>query len=149
MKFFRFSLPLMGLGLPLLALSGCVVPLNDPVYSTCRGTSAGDWNARVDLEPRWRGGDPKKRVLVVTGKVNVPEGVDVSLDLGPREKFAGPIQQVLVRTVGQAAPGAPLVVRRVQGRFAQVKSFKTVRIRCGDANFAELDSIVEAPAAAS
>jgi hypothetical protein len=144
MKVILLCLPLLGLG-----LSGCVVPLPDPVYSTCRGTSGGDWQARVDLEPRWRGGDPKKRVLVVSGKVNVPDGVEPRLDLGPREKFAGPIQQVLVRTEGEAAPGAPLVAREVRGRFAQVKHFTAVRIRCGDANFAEIDTIVEAPAAAS
>ena len=144
MKAFLVCLPLLGVG-----LSGCVVPLPDPVYSTCRGVSGGDWHARVDLEPRWRGGDPRKRVLVVSGKINLPEGIEPSLDLGPREKFTGPIQQVLVRTEGSAEAGAPLVPREVRGRFAQVKAFTAVRIRCGDANFAVIDPVAEAIAPTS
>jgi hypothetical protein len=144
MNFTRLCLPLLLVGLT----SACIVPIPEPVYSTCRGTSGGDWHAAIERVPRWRGGKPKKPMLVVSGKVNLPDGVDARLALGPVEKLDTRVQQVLVRTDGSAAADAPLVSRQVRGRFA-AGEVDSVRIRCGDANFAEIDSVVEAPAAAS
>lgn len=142
MKSFRVLLPLM------LAAStaGCVVPVDEPVYSTCRGSSGGDWRASIELVPRFRGGDPKKRVLVVSGKVRVADGIEPALNLGPVEKYGEVTQQVLVRTDGNAAADAPMVTRQVSARFTPVKRFGAVRIRCGDGSFAEIDNLSVAPA---
>lgn len=129
--------------------AGCVVPIAEPVYSTCRGTSAGAWSASIERVPRWRGGKPKKLIIVVNGRMNVPESVDVRLELGPIEKLDRRVQQVLVRTEGSAAPDAPLVARSVSGRLAPNQRFDSVRIRCGDGNFALIPNPPEVTPAAS
>src|SRR3954468_21293600 len=113
MKFARLFISLAFVGLT----TGCVVPVAEPTYSTCRGTSGGDWNASIERVPRWRGGKPRKPMLVVSGKANVPDGVDASLALGPVEKLDRRVQQILVRTEGAAADDAPLVSHMVRGRF--------------------------------
>jgi hypothetical protein len=135
--------------LPLLlaaTTSGCVVPVVEPVYSTCRGMSGGDWKATIERVPRYRGDGPNKRILVVSGKVTLREGIEPGLDLGPVEKYGEITQQILVRTDGQAAADAPLVTREVRGRFVPLKRFGAVRIRCGDGIFAVIESIEEAAA---
>jgi hypothetical protein len=130
------SLLLLGL------VSGCIPPLAEPIYSTCRGTSGGDWRASIERVPRWRGGKPRKPMLLVSGKVNLPDGVDARLALGPVEKLDRRVQQVLVRTEGSAVADAPLVSRELRGRFA-AGEVESVRIRCGDGIFASIPSVPE------
>lgn len=136
--------------IPLLAVaasvSGCVVPIPEPIYSTCRGTSGGEWQASIERVPRWRGGKPRKPMLVIRGKVNLPEGVDARLSLGPVEKLDRRVQQVLVRTEGWAAADAPLASHELRGRFA-AGEVEAVRIRCGDGIFASIATVPEIPPA--
>jgi hypothetical protein len=143
MNFKRLCMPLLLVGLA----SGCIVPIPEPIYSTCRATSGGDWHAVIERVPRWRGGKPKKPMLVISGKVNLPDGVDATLALGPVEKLDTRVQQILVRTEGiAAATDAPLVSREVRGRF-DAGEVESVRIRCGDGIFASIASVAEmAPA---
>jgi hypothetical protein len=133
MRFIRPCLPLLLVGLT----SACVVPIPEPVYSACRGISGGDWRASIERVPRWRGGKPRKPILVVSGKIAAAEAVDARLALGPVEKLDRRVQQVLVRTEGMAAANAPLVTRAVSGRF-EAGEVEAVRIRCGDGVFASI-----------
>jgi hypothetical protein len=141
MRFTRSCLSILLAGLT----AGCVVPIAEPVYSTCRGVSGGDWHASIERVPRWRGGRPIKPILVVSGRINVPETVDVSMILGPVEKLERRVQQILVRTDGSAPEGAPLVARSVSARF-EAGEVQSVRIRCGDGIFASIATVPENPA---
>lgn len=127
------------LPLPLL-LAGCLVKMEvpDPVYSPCRALSSTGWSAHVETVPTAHGRPILKPWLVVAGKVTVPgEGYEASLDLGPVEKLKEPVQQILVRTEGaQADALAAPVTRNVSGRFPARKTYRSVRIRCGDGTLA-------------
>ena len=140
MRFIRLCLPLLLIGLT----GGCVVPIAEPVYSTCRGVSGGDWRASIERVPRWRGGKPIKPILVVSGKIQTAEAIDVSMTLGPVEKLDRRVRQVLVRTEGRAAENAPTVMRHVRARF-EAGEVQSLRIRCGDGIFASIAIVPEAP----
>jgi hypothetical protein len=136
MQSFRLALIL---SLPLLA-GGCLMlpVVEDPVYSTCHAIASSGWTARVDYIPDHHNRPVFKPTLIVSGRVTVPsDGYAVSLDLGPVQKVAGPIQQILVRTEPppSAETPAPTIVA-VHGAFPALKRYDEVTIRCGDGTLA-------------
>jgi hypothetical protein len=130
--------------LPGLAC-GCVVsvPVPETTYSACHATGAGDWTARVERIPDHHNRPVYKPILIVTGKLVVPnENYSVSLDLGPVQNLDEPVQQILVRTIPPdgAAPGPPATIA-VEGRFPARKRYGALAIRCGDGILAIVKSI--------
>ena len=129
----RLVPPVAALALCAL-LPGCVLdqPSNRTIYSPCHASATGHWRAWVETINISQSKVPLHRTfLFVEGQVTVPgEGWQASLDRGPVEQLGEPVQQVIVRTEGSGG-GAP-VVRRVTGRFAALKRYGSIAIRCGD-----------------
>jgi hypothetical protein len=122
------------LTLPLLLLpSACLLgePSDRIVYSPCHAFSSGDWRAHVARISITHQKAPLHRTyLFVEGEVMAPEGDDVSLDRGPVQHLASPVQQIMIRTDGPGT-GRP-VTQRVQGRFRPLRRYGSIDLRCGD-----------------
>jgi hypothetical protein len=129
--------------LPLLLLpSACLVKMEvaDDVYSPCHAVASTGWTAHVERRQTAHGRPILKRWLIVEGKVTVPgEGYEVSLAVGPVERLREPVRQILVRTEppGGAAAGGP-VTHDVRASFPYGRSFRSLRIRCGDGTLATI-----------
>jgi hypothetical protein len=134
------------LGAALLAVpaGACVAPgpVNEaPAYAPCRTLGSSDWKAEVRVALSAHPKPLKRRRLVVTGKVIVPEGHGADLVLGPVAQLDPPVQQIVVRTHGSGSADAPPTTVSVQGDFPAPKRFGAVAIRCGDGIIAEIEEI--------
>jgi hypothetical protein len=131
------------LGLP----TACAIdgPVKEPLYSSCRALSSSDWTAHVEIFPTSSPIPYLYRKLIVTGKVTTAGGYYASLAEGPVARLDDPVQQVMVRTEGEAEPGAAPVVHNVRGVFPAIKRYGGVEIRCGDGVIARIRDVPAPP----
>jgi hypothetical protein len=135
------------LALILTLPAGCALdgPVRDTGYSACHVLGSSDWKAHVEIFPTASPIPYLRRKLVVTGKVRTAAGYYPSLADGPVVRLDEPVQQVVVRTEGQAEPGAASVVHNVRGVFPAIKRYGGVAIRCGDGIIAEIRDVQAPP----
>lgn len=128
----------------LLALpAACALdgPIRETGYSACRVLGSSDWKAHVEFSATDSPIPYLRRKLVVTGKVTTAGGYSASLAQGPVSRLDDPVQQVIVRTEGEAEAGAAPVTHDVRGVFEGIKRYGGVAIRCGDGIIAEIRDV--------
>lgn len=130
----------------LASLAGCVMEMPDAAYSRCDAIDSSDWKAEVEIFPSSHRKPIMHRRLVVTGRVTVPSGgYSVALEAGPVAELDPPVQQMMVRTTGPAAPATQaLVTHDVRAVIPALKRYGGVEIRCGDGIIARLAEVVQA-----
>lgn len=111
-----------------------------PAASACAVIANRNWTAHINAMP----GPNAQRTLIVTGEVDLPTpGYTVSLDLGPADRSAIPVQQLTLNTTAPsgivAQVVAPTPVRYEGPAIAQ--QYSAVRIMCGGAQLAEITQI--------
>lgn len=114
-----------------------------PAASACSVIANRGWTAHINAMP----GPNAQRTLIVSGEVDLPTpGYAVTLDLGPADRSAIPVQQLIVNTtapsgiVTQVVTSTPV---RYEGP-AIAQQYRAVRIMCGGAQLAEITDIVTA-----
>jgi hypothetical protein len=135
------------IALLLLAPAGCALdgPVRDRDYAPCHVLASSDWQAHVEFSSTSSPIPYLTRKLVVTGKVTTARGVYPSLAEGPVARLDDPIQQVRVRTEGEAEGGGPPVVHNVRGVFPAIKNYGGVAIRCGDGIIGQVGEVPAPP----
>lgn len=119
----------------LAGLGGCHDPIRDPVYTRCSAIATSDWQARIV--------DLPKPGLVVSGRVTLPTGgYRVTLEAGPVQRLAPPVQQVIVRTARVRGGATQAVVTHdVRQTFELEEGVERVVVRCGDGIVALIPTI--------
>lgn len=114
-----------------------------PAASACAVIASRDWTAHINAMP----GPGSQRTLIVSGEVDLPTpGYTVTLDLGPADRSAIPVQQLVVNTTAPTGIVAQVVTPtpvRYEGP-AIAEQYRAVRIMCGGAQLAEITEIVTA-----
>jgi hypothetical protein len=112
-----------------------------PPASNCAVIANRNWSAHINAMP----GPNAQRTLIVTGEVDLPTpGYTVALDLGPADRSAIPVQQLVVNTTAPTAI-VPQVVTQYPVRYegpAIAQQYRAVRIMCGGQQLAEITDIV-------
>ena len=114
-----------------------------PTASTCAVIANRNWTAHINAMP----GPGAQRTLIVSGEVDLPTpGFTASLDLGPADRSAIPVQQLIVNTTAPTGIVAQVVTPtpvRYEGP-AIAQQYRAVRIMCGGQQLAEITDIVTA-----
>lgn len=127
--------------LPAFLLASCeTVPPGEeaPGSDACAAITSGNWAAWINAMP-----GPEGPRLIVTGDVTVPTGGwQVSLELGPTMRSQPPIQIVDLRLTppGEMATQA-LVTHQARGRFPAYPAYRSVVVRCGDRELANISPV--------
>lgn len=115
-----------------------VADATPPSASNCAVIANRNWSAHVNAMP----GPGAQRTLIVAGEVDLPTpGYGVSLDLGPADRSAIPVQQLIVNTTPPSGIVAQ-VVKPYPVRYegpAIAEHYRAVRVMCGGAQLAELE----------
>jgi hypothetical protein len=114
-----------------------------PTASTCAVIANRNWTAHINAMP----GPGAQRTLIVSGEVDLPTpGYTATLDLGPADRSATPVQQLIVNTTAPTGIVAQVVTPypvRYEGP-AIAQQYRAVRIMCGGQQLAEITDIVVA-----
>ncbi|QGZ94763.1 hypothetical protein [Terricaulis silvestris] len=114
-----------------------------PAASSCAVIANRNWTAHVNAMP----GPGAQRTLIVTGEVDLPTpGYAATLDLGPADRSAIPVQQLIVTSTAPSGIVAQVVTPtpvRYEGP-AIAQQYRAVRIMCGGQQLAEITDIVTA-----
>lgn len=114
-----------------------------PNTSACAVIANRNWTAHINAMP----GPNAQRTLIVSGEVDLPTpGYTVTIDLGPADRSAIPVQQLIVNTTAPTGIVAQVVTPtpvRYEGA-AIAQQYRAVRIMCGGQQLAEITDIVTA-----
>ncbi len=114
-----------------------------PAAGACAAIANRNWTAHINAMP----GPGAQRTLIVSGEVDLPTpGYTVSLDLGPADRSAIPVQQLVVNTTAPTGIVAQVVTPypvRYEGP-AIAQQYTAVRIVCGGQQLAEITEIITA-----
>jgi hypothetical protein len=112
-----------------------------PTASACAVIANRNWTAHINAMP----GPGAQRTLIVTGEIDLPTpGYTATLDLGPADRSAIPVQQLVVNTTAPTGIVAQVVTPyplRYEGP-AIAQQYRAVRIMCGGQQLAEITDIV-------
>jgi hypothetical protein len=110
---------------------------------SCAVVANRNWSAHINAMP----GPNAQRTLIVTGEADLPTpGYTVALDLGPADRSAIPVQQLVINTTAPTGI-VPQVVTPYPVRYegpAIAQQYRAVRIMCGGQQLAEITDIVTA-----
>ena len=123
------------------------MPVPDPVYSRCDAVGSSGWAAEVQIFPSSHTKPIRRRMLVVTGKVQVPAGgYSVALERGPVARLEPPVQQMMIRTTApEEAATQALTTHEVRAVVPALKRYGAVEIRCGDGVIARIRDVPQPP----
>ena len=137
----------------VLVLSSCAQPSSEkadtpPVTeaaapSGCAAVANRNWTAHINAMP----GPNAQRTLIVAGEVDLPTpGYTVALNLGPADRSAMPVQQLILNTTAPSGVVAQVVTPYPVNYtgLAIAEHYTAVRIMCGGAQLAEITEIVTA-----
>jgi hypothetical protein len=114
-----------------------------PAAGACAVIANRAWSAHINAMP----GPGAQRTLIVSGEIDLPTpGYTASLDLGPADRSAIPVQQLTVNTAAPTTIVAQVVTPypvRYEGP-AIAEQYRAVRIMCGGEPLAEITEIVVA-----
>lgn len=114
-----------------------------PTASACAVIANRNWTAHINAMP----GPGAQRTLIVSGEVDLPTpGYTIATDLGPADRSATPVQQLIVNTTAPTGIVAQVVTPtpvRYEGP-AIAQQYRAVRIMCGGQQLAEITDIVTA-----
>jgi hypothetical protein len=109
----------------------------------CAVVANRNWTAHINAMP----GPNAQRTLIVTGEADLPTpGYTVALDLGPADRSAIPVQQLVINTTAPTGIVSQVVTPypvRYEGP-AIAQQYRAVRIMCGGQQLAEITDIVTA-----
>jgi hypothetical protein len=111
--------------------------------SACAVIANRNWTAHINAMP----GPGAQRTLIVSGEVDLPTpGYTIATDLGPADRSAIPVQQLILNITPPSGIVAQVVTPtpvRYEGP-AIAQQYRVVRVMCGGAQLAEITDIVTA-----